>query len=61
MRDNQTKWGQAVHREGREKQKSTNQRWLPPIQRRDVEVTLDSNMREMKPPLGWKHPEASAG
>jgi hypothetical protein len=34
---------------------------LPPIQRRDVEVTLDSNMREMKLPLGWKHPEASAG
>jgi hypothetical protein len=62
--DNQTKKGseyKAVHSEGKEKQKSTNQRWLPPIQRRDVEVTLDSNMQETKLLLGQKHPVASAG
>jgi hypothetical protein len=52
--------GKAVHSEGEEKQKGTNQRWLPPIQRRDVEVTLDSNMQETKLLLGRKHPVASA-
>jgi hypothetical protein len=63
-RDNQTKRGQKVkqvHSEGKEKQKGTNQRWLPPIQRRDVEVTLDSNMQETKPLLGRKHPAISSG
>jgi hypothetical protein len=44
--------GKTVHNEGKEKQKRTNQRWLPPIQRHDVEVTLDSNTQETKPPLG---------
>jgi hypothetical protein len=53
--------GKAVHSEGKEKQKGTNQRWLPPIQRRDVEVTLDSNMQETKLLLGQKHPVTSAG
>jgi hypothetical protein len=60
--DNQTKRGsecKAVHSEDKEKQKSTNQRWSPPIQRHDVEVTLDSNMQEMKLLLGQKHPVTS--
>jgi hypothetical protein len=63
-RDNQTKRGQKVkqvHSEDKEKQKGTNQRRLPPIQRHDVEVTLDSNMQETKPLLGWKHPAISTG
>jgi hypothetical protein len=33
---------------------------MPPIQRRDVEVTLDSNMQETKLLLGQKYPVASA-
>jgi hypothetical protein len=53
--------GKTVHNKGKEKQKGTNQHWLPPIQKRDVEVSLDSNMQETKPFLGWKHPAISAG
>jgi hypothetical protein len=63
-RDNQTKRGQKVKQltsKAKRSTKGTNQRWLPPIQRRDVEETLDSNMQEMKPLLGRKHPAISAG
>jgi hypothetical protein len=63
-RDNQTKRGQKVKQstaKAKRSKKGTNQRWLPPIQRRDVEVTLDSNMQETKPLLGRKHPAILAG
>jgi hypothetical protein len=63
-RDNQTKRGQKVKQstaKAKRSKKGTNQRWLPPIQRHDVEVTLDSNMQETKPLLGRKHPAISAG
>jgi hypothetical protein len=62
--DNQTKRGQNVKQstaKAKRSKKGTNQRWLPPIQRRDVEVTLDSNMQETKPLLGRKHHAISAG
>jgi hypothetical protein len=63
-RDNQTKWGRKVKQstaKAKRSKESTNQRWSPPIQRHDVEVTLDSNMQEMKLLLGRKHPAISAG
>jgi rRNA processing protein Krr1/Pno1 len=62
--DNQTKIVQNVKQstvKTKRSKKSTNQRWTPPIQRHDVEVTLDSNMQEMKLLLGQKHPVTAAG
>jgi hypothetical protein len=58
------KGGQNVKQfnsEDKEKQKSTNQRWSPPSQRHDVEVTLDSNVQETKLLLEQEHPVTAAG